>query len=218
MDRCHAGIAAGILVMAVMSVSCKGGKSIFDKNTTYDIPVKVMTAGESESTGVRSYVGTAAAEKSAVLSCRYPGRVVKLDVRKGEYVKAGDVLAEVESQNVLSTWTMSHSSLEQARDGYDRARKVHQSGSMADVKMVEVETKLAQAEAAAKALGTGFRNGIYLKDIQTKHNTAGKPELMLSGGALRRLQTIGKGSEPTLHLSVSDDYPFAQAVVIIEII
>ena len=151
MDRCHAGIAAGILVMAVMSVSCKGGKSIFDKNTTYDIPVKVMTAGESESTGVRSYVGTAAAEKSAVLSCRYPGRVVKLDVRKGEYVKAGDVLAEVESQNVLSTWTMSHSSLEQARDGYDRARKVHRSGSMADVKMVEVETKLAQAEAAVKA-------------------------------------------------------------------
>ena len=81
-----------------------------------------------------------------------------------------------------------------------------------------VAKRFAAKEACAKALGTGFRNGIYLKDIQTKHNSAGKPELMLSGGALRRLQTIGNGSEPTLHLSVSDDYPFAQAVVIIEII
>ena len=81
-----------------------------------------------------------------------------------------------------------------------------------------VAKRFAAKEACAKALGTGFRRGIYLKDIQTRHNSEGKPELILSGGALSRLQSISAGKPHQLHLSVSDDYPFAQAVVIIEII
>ena len=81
-----------------------------------------------------------------------------------------------------------------------------------------VAKRFAAKEACSKALGTGFRNGIYLKDIQTVHNKLGKPELILSDGALQQLHNLGQGQSLQLHLSLSDDYPWAQAFVIIEII
>lgn len=81
-----------------------------------------------------------------------------------------------------------------------------------------VAKRFAAKEACSKALGTGFRNGIYLKDIQTVHNKLGKPELVLSDGALQQLHNLGQGQTLRLHLSLSDDYPWAQAFVIIEII
>lgn len=80
-----------------------------------------------------------------------------------------------------------------------------------------VAKRFAAKEACSKALGTGFRNGIYLRDIQTIHNNAGKPELKLSGGALQQFEKMQKSDKKiSLHISLSDDYPWAQAVVIIE--
>ncbi len=81
-----------------------------------------------------------------------------------------------------------------------------------------VSRRFAAKEACSKALGTGFRNGIYLKDIQTVHNMLGKPELKLSGAAAAQFEKISQGGTAKIHLSVSDDYPLAQAVVIIELI
>jgi len=72
----------------------------------------------------------------------------------------------------------------------------------------------AGKEAFSKALGTGFRNGIFLKDIQILHNAFGKPELKISGAALTALCALAEN--PVLHISLSDDYPYAEAVVIIE--
>ena len=80
-----------------------------------------------------------------------------------------------------------------------------------------VAKRFAAKEACSKALGTGFRNGIYLRDIQITHNNAGKPELKLSGGALQQFEKMQKTDKKiSLHISLSDDYPWAQAVVIIE--
>ncbi|MBR1903952.1 MAG: holo-ACP synthase [Alphaproteobacteria bacterium] len=69
-------------------------------------------------------------------------------------------------------------------------------------------------EAFAKALGTGFIDGIFLKDIQILHDKRGKPELHISGNALQYLQKMSASLQT--HISLSDDYPFAEAVVIIE--
>ena len=72
----------------------------------------------------------------------------------------------------------------------------------------------AGKEAFAKAIGTGFIDGIFLRDIQILHNLRGKPELKISGSALDYLHKISE--KPLFHISLSDDYPYAQAVVIIE--
>ena len=71
----------------------------------------------------------------------------------------------------------------------------------------------AGKEAFAKALGTGFRDGIYLSDIQILHNSLGKPELKVSGIALEYMHRLS--STAHADISLSDDYPFAQAYVVI---
>ncbi len=72
----------------------------------------------------------------------------------------------------------------------------------------------AGKEAFAKALGTGFINGIFFRDIQILHDQLGKPMLKISGAAKIYLQRLVPHTQ--LHISLSDDYPWAQAVVIIE--
>lgn len=72
-------------------------------------------------------------------------------------------------------------------------------------------------EACAKALGTGFIDGIYMKDIEVTNDALGKPALTLHNGALKRLQEITPaGQSVHLHLSLTDEPPYAQAQVIIE--
>ncbi len=115
------------------------------------VNVQVQEVCSSQNVNSKSYVGTVEPSKSTILSCRYPGTLVNLAVTQGQWVKKGDVIAEVDAQSVKSSLEMAQATLEQAQDGYDRLKKVHESGSVADVKMVEIETQLAQAEASLKA-------------------------------------------------------------------
>ena len=115
------------------------------------VTVKVQKITDVSSTETVSYVGTAEAAKSAVISAPNSGRLVSLEVRKGDKVSAGQVIGRIESQTVRSTWQMAQATLAQAEDGYDRAMQVYDSGSISEVQMVEINTKLSQARAAAEA-------------------------------------------------------------------
>ena len=74
----------------------------------------------------------------------------------------------------------------------------------------------AAKEAAAKALGTGFSKGIAWSDIEVSHDESGRPLLVLHNQALAQAKKITQGGSFSLWLSLSDDYPMAQAVVVIE--
>ena len=78
--------------------------------------------------------------------------------------------------------------------------------------------RFAAKEACTKALGTGFRDGIFMRDIEIVHQPSGKPELYLQNGARRRPEEICGGAAFKIHVTMTDDYPWAQAFVIIEII
>jgi holo-[acyl-carrier protein] synthase len=84
----------------------------------------------------------------------------------------------------------------------------------------DVKAKLAKMwavkEAAVKALGTGFVQGISFKDIELKHDKLGKPEIDFMGKAKEILDAKIDGALINIIVSLSDDKPFAQAVVIIE--
>jgi holo-[acyl-carrier protein] synthase len=76
--------------------------------------------------------------------------------------------------------------------------------------------RFAAKEAGAKALGTGFRDGVYWRDLGVVNLPSGKPSLCLTGGALRRLQEITPGGMTArLDLTLTDEPPLAQALVII---
>ena len=76
--------------------------------------------------------------------------------------------------------------------------------------------RYAAKEACAKALGTGFRQGVCWRDMEVDNLPTGKPFLRLSGGAARRLAALTPaGFSPAIELSLTDEYPFAHAVVVI---
>jgi len=79
--------------------------------------------------------------------------------------------------------------------------------------------RFAAKEAFSKAVGTGFRRGVFMKDIGVVNAPSGAPTLALSGGAALRLEEMTPaGHEARIHLSLTDDHPWAQAFVIIEAI
>src|SRR4029077_596923 len=76
--------------------------------------------------------------------------------------------------------------------------------------------RFAAKEACAKALGTGFRKGVFFRDMGVVNLPSGKPTLRLTGGALARLQAITPaGYAAQIDLALTDEYPLAQAFVII---
>ena len=76
--------------------------------------------------------------------------------------------------------------------------------------------RFAAKEACSKALGTGFRKGVFWRDMGVVNEPSGRPTLHLSGGALQQLELIiPAGHEPVIHLTITDDFPWAQAFVII---
>lgn len=76
--------------------------------------------------------------------------------------------------------------------------------------------RFAAKEACAKALGTGFRKGVFFRDIGVINLPSGRPTLNLTGGAAARLAEITPaGHTATIHLTLTDDHPWAQAIVII---
>ena len=77
--------------------------------------------------------------------------------------------------------------------------------------------RFAAKEACAKALGTGLSRGVFWRDMGVVNLPGGKPTMKLTGGALVRLQSlVPEGHSPHIHLSITDDDPWAQAFVIIE--
>ena len=77
--------------------------------------------------------------------------------------------------------------------------------------------RFAAKEACSKALGTGLSMGVAWREMGVVNLPSGKPTLKLTGGALVRLQVITPaGTTPQIDLTITDDYPLAQAFVIIE--
>jgi holo-[acyl-carrier protein] synthase len=77
--------------------------------------------------------------------------------------------------------------------------------------------RFAAKEAFSKAVGTGFYRGVYMKDIGVVNAPSGAPTLALTEGAAKRLAELTpSGHEAVIHLTLTDDHPWAQAFVIIE--
>jgi len=77
--------------------------------------------------------------------------------------------------------------------------------------------RFAAKEACSKALGTGISRGVFWRDMGVVNLPGGKPTMRLTGGAAIRLSEIAPaGCETFIHLTITDDYPLAQAFVIIE--
>ena len=98
-----------------------------------------------------------------------------------------------------------YTEIEQARSDNRRARAASYA------------KRFAAKEACAKALGTGLAQGVFWRDMGVVNLPSGAPTMALTGGAQARLAKIlPKGYRAAIHLTITDDFPLAQALVIIE--
>ncbi len=102
---------------------------------------------------------------------------------------------------------------------HERQKARSRSGAGLSAVSAVYAKRFAAKEACAKALGTGVSKGVSWQDIAVIEDENGRPFLELSGGAKKRLDAITpNGLSPSIHLSLSDDAPIAQAFVVIEAI
>lgn len=98
----------------------------------------------------------------------------------------------------------------------DERRRAERRAAVPAVRAATYAKRFAAKEACAKALGTGFHRGVFWRDIGVVNLPSGQPTLSLANGAARRLaELVPHGLRPAIHLTMTDDYPMAQAVVII---
>ena len=98
----------------------------------------------------------------------------------------------------------------------------HDNASVKDATLAVVTAagtlakRFAAKEAFSKAVGTGFKRGVYMKDIGVVNLRSGQPTLQLTGGAKARLDALApEGHAIDIHLTMTDDHPWAQAFVIL---
>jgi len=96
-----------------------------------------------------------------------------------------------------------------------KARRREKAG--AKIVAATYAKRFAAKEACAKALGTGLRQGVFWRDMEVVNLLGGAPTILLTGGALARLEAMTPaGMQALIHVSLTDDYPQAQAHVIVE--
>jgi holo-[acyl-carrier protein] synthase len=98
----------------------------------------------------------------------------------------------------------------------ERARSERRTTGRHSPRAASYAKRFAAKEACAKALGTGLRKGVFWRDMEVVNLPSGQPTLRLTGGALARLHALTpKGHVPHIALTMTDDYPMAEAIVII---
>lgn len=112
------------------------------------IAVEVMVIDASAINGIQhSYMGSIIARDEVNLSFSLGGEITLLNVQAGDRVKTGQLLAQVDDSSVRSTFEAAEATLNQAKDGYERAKKVYLEGGISEAKWKDIETQVAKAQS-----------------------------------------------------------------------
>ena len=140
-------VAFILILGSILFAGCKDNKKAVEERIV-SVNAKVI---EEETFGEkRTYVGTIEASETVSLSFEAGGNVKDVFVKVGDNVHAGQLLARLDKTSVQSSYDAAKSALKQAEDGYRRAKQLHDNGSLPEVRWVEIQTKLAQAESMEK--------------------------------------------------------------------
>lgn len=138
---------SGMIALTVISAGCTN----HDKPTA-EAPVRVnieVVGNKGTASGSRSYSGTVEASEESTVSFSVPGTITKVYVEDGQKVSKGQLLAQIKSESLINSRNIAQAELEEARDAYQRLKKLHDADALPDIKWVEIQSKLKQAENAA---------------------------------------------------------------------
>lgn len=134
------------LTLTVLSfVGCSHKEKV---ESPSDPQVVISEVKKVKTSGNLHYSGSIEATQTIPLTFQTTGTVLKVLVNAGDAVRKGQLLATVDKADAQSMYEMALAKYDQAKDGYDRLKKVHDSGSLSDVKWVEMESNLQQAQSS----------------------------------------------------------------------
>ena len=136
-----------LLIAALSTLLLTGcGKKKAQKQT-FDptIPVEISIIEQTNDNNLRNYVGTTKSEMELPLSFPLGGKLTGIYVKNGQHVKKGTVIARVDATSAKSIHDAALATLNQAEDGYNRLKQVHDEGGIPDVRWVQMETDLEKA-------------------------------------------------------------------------
>lgn len=112
--------------------------------------IEVKVAGTpGEAAGGTIFSGTVEYADASIVSFSVPGTISKIYIEEGQKVSKGQLIARVESGSLSDARNIAQAALEEARDAYNRLKKLHDANALPDIKWVEIQSKLKQAENAA---------------------------------------------------------------------
>ncbi len=133
-----------IALSALVLIGC--GKKKAQKQTFDPIlPVEISVISQTDDNSLRNYVGTTKSEMELPVSFAMGGKLTGVYVKNGQHVKKGTVIARVDATSAKSIHDAALATLNQAEDGYNRLKQVHDEGGIPDVRWVQMETDLEKA-------------------------------------------------------------------------
>lgn len=134
------------LAAPLILVGCQN-KTVIDSVNNKVTKVKIMQVSDSKLTLSKRYSGTVEESTGTSLSFSVPGTINKVCVKTGDRVVKGQIIASVDTTVIKSSYNAAKAALDQAQDAYNRLKLLHDEKSLADIKWVDIQSKLQQAQA-----------------------------------------------------------------------
>lgn len=145
---------AAFAILTLLIMAAGGCRKEKKASPTVAPPVKVRVLSVGQADGVfaesRQFSGTVKAATTTLLSFAVGGTITELNVEEGGNVSAGTIIGKVKSGDYENANNITQAELAEARDAYERMKKLHDNNALPEIKWVEAEQKLRQAENAAK--------------------------------------------------------------------
>lgn len=180
-----------VLVSAAMFLSCTGKKGPAAKAP---VSVSVVTVSGAGGSLNREYVGSVVEREGTSLSFEVPGNIVSLRADNGDRVAKGQLLATIDPSSLRDAHQLALSTLRQAQDAYRRFEPLHKQGVLSDIKWVEVQTKLEQAQSSERLARTQLSRTSLVAPFSgvISSRTAERGMNVMAGQQVFRLVDISK--------------------------
>jgi len=137
-----------VTLSGLLFTSC-GKKSKYADLLDRPLPVEIEVVDVSDNVVTNTYLGEIGAKTEIPLVFPLGGQLTSIQVKSGQSVRAGDVLATIDDTHEKAMLESAEAMLAQAQDGYDRLKPVHEKGGVSDVKWIEMETNYQKAQSMA---------------------------------------------------------------------
>lgn len=140
----------GLIVFLMVTIVLSGCSNEKKTSSMKAINVSVLTVSGTEEATTKTYVGTVEESYGSLLSFATMGTVSQVYADEGKFVKKGDILAVLDKQTSLNAYDIAKSTLAQTQDAYRRMNLLYKKGSLPEIKFIEIQTQLAQAQASER--------------------------------------------------------------------